>query len=196
MTGTGFEGLFWESFRQSRNAMTLVDARRCHVEVNGAYLALLGYQRSELIGRPIYGFVAGGPVYTEREWRILLSRPRFDGAGVLNCADERQVRVQFAGHPEVVTGRKLVLGVALHASRQHRPSNEGSAAGDPSALSARELEVVRLIADGYSGPEIAEELQVVHDTVRTHVRNAMGKLGARSRAQLVAISLGEALTLA
>jgi len=37
---------------------------------------------------------------------------------------------------------------------------------------------------------IAEELGIAHETVRTHVRNAQDKVGARSRAQLVAIALG------
>ena len=57
-------------------------------------------------------------------------------------------------------------------------------------MSARELEIVRLIARGESGPEIAAELHIAHDTVRTHVRNAMKKVGARSRAHLVAKVLG------
>ena len=62
---------------------------------------------------------------------------------------------------------------------------------DPAALSERELEIVRLVALGRSGPEIADELGIAHDTVRTHVRNAMAKVGARSRAHLVAKALGE-----
>ena len=54
----------------------------------------------------------------------------------------------------------------------------------------REREVVALVAMGATGREIAEELQIAHDTVRTHVRNAMTRLGARSRAHLVAKALG------
>lgn len=57
------------------------------------------------------------------------------------------------------------------------------------ALSQREREVVALLADGLSGEEIAERLTLSPETVRTHVRNAQRKLGARSRAQLVAMSL-------
>jgi DNA-binding NarL/FixJ family response regulator len=52
---------------------------------------------------------------------------------------------------------------------------------------------VTAIALGSSGREIADELQIAHDTVRTHARNAMRKTGARSRAQLVAKALGEGL---
>jgi len=50
---------------------------------------------------------------------------------------------------------------------------------------------VRHVAQGESGREIADELGIAHDTVRTHVRNAMEKVGARSRAHLVAKALGE-----
>ena len=62
-----------------------------------------------------------------------------------------------------------------------------------SALSKREREVFRLLADGLSGEEIAERLYLSPETVRTHVRNGMTKLGARTRTQAVvaAISRGE-----
>jgi DNA-binding CsgD family transcriptional regulator len=63
------------------------------------------------------------------------------------------------------------------------------------ALSRREHEIVGLVAAGSTGPEIADELQIAHDTVRTHVRNAMTKLGARSRAHLVAKALGDGIAL-
>lgn len=66
-----------------------------------------------------------------------------------------------------------------------------SSAQPPRLLSPREREVVHLVSLGAAGPEIAEELGISHETVRTHVRNAMDKLGARSRAQLVAKALAE-----
>jgi DNA-binding CsgD family transcriptional regulator len=57
--------------------------------------------------------------------------------------------------------------------------------------------VVTLIALGHDTSQIADGLLVSPETVRTHVRNAMSKLGARTRAQLVAIALstGEAALL-
>jgi DNA-binding NarL/FixJ family response regulator len=106
------------------------------------------------------------------------------------------VAVQFAATPEVVTGRRLVLFVALSTSRWGpRFRREVPSPREPGVLSDREREVVRLVALGNTGPEIAEELRIAHDTVRTHVRNAMEKAGARSRAQLVAMALGEGLVL-
>jgi DNA-binding NarL/FixJ family response regulator len=62
---------------------------------------------------------------------------------------------------------------------------------DPAALSAltpRELEVLRLIAAGLSNQEIAEQLFVTQATAKTHANHAMAKLGARDCAQLVVIA--------
>lgn len=56
-----------------------------------------------------------------------------------------------------------------------------------SRLSPREREVLGLLADGLQGPEIAERLFLSLETVRTHVRNATGKLGARTRVQAAAM---------
>jgi DNA-binding CsgD family transcriptional regulator len=44
---------------------------------------------------------------------------------------------------------------------------------------------------GKSGPEIAAELHISYATERAHIRNAQAKLGAQSRAQLVAMTLAE-----
>ena len=52
----------------------------------------------------------------------------------------------------------------------------------------REREILGLIAGGDSGAQIAEALVLSPETVRTHIRNAMSKLGASSRAQAVAIA--------
>lgn len=189
---SGWEGLFWDAFRDSKNAMVLLDNERRQVEVNGALVKLLGYPRSALIGKPMYDFVAGGPLRSRRQWLALLGQRQFTGRAELVCADGHKEPVEFAGHPEVVTGRQLVLFVALHTGRRSQPPFQGPPAPvSPDALSARELEVVGMIALGLSGPEIASELGLSHNTVRTHARNAMGKANARSRAHLVAVALAE-----
>jgi DNA-binding CsgD family transcriptional regulator len=61
------------------------------------------------------------------------------------------------------------------------------AAGTP--LSTREREILGLLAGGVSGAQIAETLVLSPETVRTHIRNAMAKLGASSRAQAVALAV-------
>jgi PAS domain S-box-containing protein len=174
--------------------MVLLDDNRVHVEVNGAYLQLLGYRRDALVGHPVYEFVVGGPIVTLPEWRTILRRSQFAGAADLIRADGGKVWVEFAGHPETVTGRRLVLFVILTTSRRgRRHGGPGGAEARNAGLTPREIEVIQLVALGLSGREIAQELHLAHDTVRTHVRNAMTKLGARSRAQLVAKTLGDGL---
>ncbi|HJS92953.1 MAG TPA: PAS and helix-turn-helix domain-containing protein [Solirubrobacteraceae bacterium] len=190
---SGWSRLFWEAFTHSKNAMVLLDDHRHHVEVNGAYLNLMGYGRAALIGRPVYEFVVGGPIVTLHEWRTILRRRQFAGEAELVRADGGRVWVEFAGHPEIVTEQQLVLFVVVATSRRRRRGGGGAARAQASAasLTPRELEVVHLVALGLTGREVAQELHLAHDTVRTHIRNAMNKLGARSRAQLVAKSLGE-----
>jgi DNA-binding CsgD family transcriptional regulator len=55
--------------------------------------------------------------------------------------------------------------------------------------SAREREVLALLASGATDREIAQLLELSPATVQTHVRNAKAKLGARTRAQAVALAL-------
>ncbi|TCO35797.1 DNA-binding NarL/FixJ family response regulator [Kribbella steppae] len=52
-------------------------------------------------------------------------------------------------------------------------------------LTARETEVLRLIAQGLSNPEIAERLYISEATVKTHINNTFAKIGARHRAEAV-----------
>ena len=59
-------------------------------------------------------------------------------------------------------------------------------------LSNREREVFELLADGLSGAQIAERLVLSPETVRTHIRNAMAKLGASTRSQAVVLALRRA----
>jgi DNA-binding CsgD family transcriptional regulator len=68
------------------------------------------------------------------------------------------------------------------------PSPPGSRRGHGAPLSGREREILGLLAAGESGAQIAEALVLSPETVRTHIRNAMSKLGASSRAQAVALA--------
>jgi len=91
------------------------------------------------------------------------------------------VRVIAAGDallaPSVT--RRLIGEFAAH----HRPSTPSSAA--MAALTARETQVLRLVAEGLSNPEIAARLTVSEETVKTHVSRMLAKLGLRDRTQAV-----------
>jgi DNA-binding NarL/FixJ family response regulator len=96
----------------------------------------------------------------------------------------RGVRVVAAGDallaPSVT--RRLIAGFT------RRRSTSQATPRAVSALTAREQEVLVLIAQGLSNAEIAAELVVAEQTVKSHVRRILAKLGLRDRAQAVVVA--------
>ncbi len=64
----------------------------------------------------------------------------------------------------------------------------GGRQGDEAALTSRELEVLRLVADGRTNRQIAQELSVSEATVKFHIGNILDKLHLQNRAQVVAFA--------
>jgi NarL family two-component system response regulator LiaR len=60
-------------------------------------------------------------------------------------------------------------------------------------LSVRELEVLKLMAEGQSNSEIAAHLYLSHNTVKTHVRGIFNKLGVDHRVQAAVAALRQGL---
>ena len=65
--------------------------------------------------------------------------------------------------------------------------------GDADALTERELEVLRLVAQGASNPQIAEKLFITVNTVKVHLRNILEKLRVENRAQAAAYAVRSGL---
>ncbi|TMD60343.1 MAG: response regulator transcription factor [Chloroflexi bacterium] len=95
---------------------------------------------------------------------------------------------------EVCSAIRAAVAGQIHLCPQASASllREARLSEQTQVLSRREAEVLRLLARGYSNKEIARDLHIGEETVRTHVRRIMAKLGVRRRTQaiLVAMRLG------
>jgi PAS domain S-box-containing protein len=185
--GTGWERLFWRVFEQSKLPIALVDDERRIVDANEAAVSLWGGSHDELVGRSIVDSIepAERPA-AAREWQEFTHSGDYSGTRELLRADGAVVSVTFAARRATVDGRQLAVYVAMGEGEN---GSDGPRAGGELPLTDREREVITLIALGYETDQIASELHISSETVRSHVRNAMSKLDVHTRAQLVAVTL-------
>jgi DNA-binding NarL/FixJ family response regulator len=114
------------------------------------------------------------------------------GAGAAGFLIKNTEPVQLLRGIRVVAGGEALLSPGL-TRRLIARLTEATASPRLNAdaldqLTAREKEIVGLVAHGLSNTEIAGALTISHATAKTHVSRAMAKLGARDRAQLVAMA--------
>ncbi|HEY1778558.1 MAG TPA: PAS and helix-turn-helix domain-containing protein [Solirubrobacteraceae bacterium] len=183
----GWQALFWVVFTRSKNAMALLDSDRRMVAVNDAQVELFGYPRPELVGRRLDVLLDPEEWRSlDAEWRDFLRRGDLEGERGCRRADGRHVAVQYAMRWARLDGRVLALVVVLEASVEPLRTRLAEVPA-VNLLTPREIEIVGHIAMGQRAGEIAAELGIAETTVRSHIRNAMRKSGARSQAQLVAL---------
>jgi PAS domain S-box-containing protein len=184
---SGWEQLFWLVFDRSSHPIVLLDDERRIIEANDAALALWGGSREELIGRSMVDSIepAERPA-AAAEWQAFMRSGEYSGSRNLIRADGSEVHVAFAARQATVGGRRLSVYVAK-AHGEQGPRAEKMRTELP--LTDREREVITLIALGNETDEIAAQLHISRETVRSHVRNAMSKLGVHTRAQLVAVTI-------
>ena len=90
----------------------------------------------------------------------------------------------------VAAGGSLLSPVVVSTLLQHVRDPQ---APTPDALTEREMEVLRLIAQGMANKKIAAELQVTERTVKAHASAIMGKLGAGNRTEAVRVAVQRGL---
>jgi PAS domain S-box-containing protein len=191
------------------------DAETQVVYVNRAASELLGVDREELRGRselptPCECLSESGEALPER-WpsvdALRTGRPQRPRVMGLPRPDGRVRWVRVSARPigrsvltsmlDVTALRNAEEDAATLASRLgangKRKGGGNGNGSDPKrgkgVLSPREHQVVELLAGGNTGEEVAELLGISPATVRVHVRNATGKLGASTRTQAVAIAV-------
>lgn len=134
---------------------------------NVKVLVLTTFELDEYVYQALRAGASGFLVkHTEPAELIRAVRVVADGEALLSPSVTRRLIAAFSTTPQAAT-----------------PSEAASRLVE--MLTAREREVVTLVAEGLSNEEIAERWVVSNATVRTHVSRAMTKLQARDRAQLV-----------
>ena len=116
---------------------------------------------------------------------------RFHGhadTGDVDAAERKQILDRYRDH-----SRRFEAAAARRSTRRHgsvipfTPPTTREVGQDPTA---REIEVLQLVADGLVNREIGERLYLSEETVKSHVRHLLAKLQARSRAHAVAVASG------
>lgn len=166
-------------FRITREGLLVVDDDRRYVAVNDSAGRLLAAPVSEIQGSRIEDFTPPEDwPRLELFWRQLRAKGESRGeCEVLQRTGSRRP-IAFRAIWEYAPGEHLI---ALHERSAYSVP--------PAALTAREGEIIRLVADGYSSHEIAKFLALSSGTVKTHLSNMYSKLGVHDRAAAVAAAL-------
>ena len=107
---------------------------------------------------------------------------------------QRALRAGASGYVLKSMPKDELLAVirSVHMGRRHVPPEVAARLAEhlgEETLTARELEVLRLIRDGYRNKQIADRLAIAENTVNFHIKNLVGKLGANDRTHAVAIAI-------
>jgi len=151
-------------------------------------VALLDFKMPELDGLDVAHAIARDGLPTKV---VLLSA--FDDSSIVYKA----MAEGATGYLTKDADRDEIIAAVLACSRgsTYLPSHlvgglasevKQRAKGDTEALTAREAEVLRLIADGLSVPQMAKRLNLAPSTIKTHVHNLYDKLGVSDRGAAVA----------
>jgi DNA-binding NarL/FixJ family response regulator len=109
----------------------------------------------------------------------------------VDAAERKEILNRYRDH-----SRRFEAAAARRSSRRHgavipfTPQISRELGQDPTA---REIEVLQLVADGLVNREIGERLFLSEETVKSHVRHLLAKLQARSRAHAVAVGFRRGL---
>lgn len=130
--------------------------------------------------------------------RVLLFTAYGDHAGVRTALDHGAdgCLLKDAATPDLTTAlHKVAAGTPVLDPRLSAPDDSDLRRHlQEAGITRREYDVLRLVAMGRTNPEIAEELHLARNTVKTYLQAAMHKLGARNRVEAIA-KAGEARLL-
>lgn len=174
-------------FAGSLHAMLIADDDRVYLDCNPAAESLFDCARDQIVGSRIEDFTAvelRGQV--PAAWEAFLKAGTAEGTWELVAPSGKRIEVEYSATANVTPGRHLSIFMQVTESLGI-PSASGTDPRKP--LSPREREILTRIALGATGEQIAAELFISPETVRTHLRNILQKLGAQTRPHAVALGL-------
>ena len=131
---------------------------------------------------------------------VLLVSSHLDGATVHDAMAAgaagfmaKDVGAAEIGEAVAAVGRGEVVLSSTAAASLAREVRDGAPARAELSLSEREFDVLGMIADGRSAPDIACELELASATVKAHLRSLYAKLGVSDRAAAVAVAMRRGL---
>jgi len=159
-------------FRQHRPDITLMDLRLPGTDGTDALIAIRGEFKDARI--------------------IMLTTSDSDGD------IQRALRAGAAAYILKSMPKAEMLDVirSVHAGRRHVPSAVAARLAEhlgEEDLTGRELDVLRLIRDGYRNKQIANHLSIAETTVNFHIKNLVDKLGANDRTHAMTIAIRRGL---
>jgi DNA-binding NarL/FixJ family response regulator len=111
---------------------------------------------------------------------------------------QRAMRAGAAAYVFKKTPKNELLGVirSVHAGKRHVPQDVAARIAEhlgDEDLTGRELQVLRLVCDGYRNKDIGDHLAIAETTVNFHIKNLVDKLRAKDRAHAVTIAVRRGL---
>lgn len=174
---------------QSSSAVLLADDDRQIVDANQPAADLLGHGRKDLSGKRLEEVCSPElQGWLEQTFATLLEDGAQAGEATFLHRDGSPLVCAFSAAANIVLGIHLWI---LLPRFLHEPTDGGTAQAGPdlAALTAREREVLTLLALGGTNRSIAEELNLSPETVRNHTRTAKLRLRAKSRSHAITIAL-------
>jgi DNA-binding CsgD family transcriptional regulator len=173
---------------QSRVPMVIVDNQRRYLQANWPALLTFRLTLDEMRRLRIDDLTPPESLgEMAAAWKRLMERGCATGPYRVATPDGGRFDIYFWGLANALPGGH-VIAFALEPLHYDAPARADEPRSQ-SPLTSRELELLRLAADGLSGPQIAEKLVLSPATVRTHFANIYGKLGVGDRAAAVATAL-------
>lgn len=174
-------------------AFVVVDHDGAVVTANRFACTMLGYERDELLALDVHDLALSDEIAS-----LLVpgaSGATHYGIAPLRCADDSVVLVRY----QIRTAEAGPLRLAVCVAYPRRvlpagttPQKAGALHRGPDGnreLTERELEILQLMADGFDNDEISRHLGISRETVKTHVRRLLHKLGARGRTHAAALAV-------